>query len=517
MNKVAKTTIILMLVTMITKVIGFLREVVLTSTYGPTVISDVYITSISIPGIIFVSIGTSLATTFIPLFLEVENKEGKERANQFADSAFNIVIILSIIIAIFGFIFSEQIVKVFAINFEGETLVMASRFTKIMILGVVFIGMSDIMKAWLQIKGNFKIPGMIPLPYNIIIIISILISAKVNIYLLPLGALVAMMSQFLFQLPHAYKLGYRYKLKVNFKDEYIKKMLNLMIPVLIGVAVNQVNTVVDRSLASTLGEGIITSLNSANRLNTFVIAMFISTLAAVIYPTLSKLSNSNDSTVFIDTVSKSINTVIILIIPISVGAIVLATPVVKIIFERGAFTSNATVVTSTALALYSIGMIGAGLRDILGNVFYSLKDTKTPMKNGALAMGMNIVLNLIFIQFLGYVGLPLATSISSIICILLLFRSLEKKMGYFGQDKIVATTIKVFISSGIMAILTKGSYKYLSLIISQNTIGEIITLVAAVSVGAISYFIIASLLKIEEMSILVEYIKGKILRTANTR
>ena len=90
-------------------------------------------------------------------------------------------------------------------------------------------------------------------------------------------------------------------------------------------------------------------------------------------------------------------------------------------------------------------------------------------------------------------------------------------MGYFGQDKIVATTIKVFISSGIMAILTKGSYKYLSLIISQNTIGEIITLVAAVSVGAISYFIIASLLKIEEMSILVEYIKGKILRTANTR
>ncbi len=512
MNKVAKTTIMLMVVTMITKILGFLREIVLTSTYGTSNVSDAYITAISIPGVIFVAIGTAIATTFIPLFIEVENKEGNERAIQFADSVFNIVIIISILIATLGFIFAKPLVKVFAMNFKGETLIIASEFTKIMMIGIVFIGMSDIIKAWLQINGNFKIPGMISLPYNILIIISIIISAKTNILILPIGVLMAMMSQFLFQLPHAYKLGYRYRLKINFKDEYVKKMLILIIPVFLGIAVNQVNTIVDRSLASTLGEGIITSLNSANKLNGFVIAMFISTLAAVIYPKLSQLSNSNDNTLFIDTICKSINSVIILIIPISIGAIVLSTPIVKIVFERGAFTSNSTIITSTALALYSIGMVGTGLMDILGKVFYSLKDTKTPMKNGALSMGINIVLNIILIQFLGYAGLPLATSIASIISVVLMFISLKNKIGYFGQDKIIKTMTKVFISSGIMAILTKISYTYLSLMIEQNSIGEIITLIGSVIVGIISYFTMISLLKVEEMNILLESIKNKILK-----
>lgn len=512
MNKVAKTTIMLMFVTIITKVIGFLREVALTSTYGTSSISDIYITSISIPGVIFVSIGTSLATTFIPLFFEVENKEGKERAVQFADSVFNIVIIITMIIAIVGFIFSEQLVKLFAMNFDGQKLLLATRFTQIMMLGIIFIGMSDIMKAWLQIKGNFKIPGLMPLPYNIIIIISIILSAKINIMLLPIGALIAMLSQFLFQLPFAFKLGYKYRFDINFKDVYIKKMLLLIMPVLIGTAVNQVNTVIDRSLSSTLGNGIITSLNSANKLSEFVIAMFISTLAAVIYPTLSELSNLDNKNMFISTVSSSINSVVILIIPISIGAIALCKPIVQLVFERGAFTSESTIITSTALALYSIGMIGVGLRDILSKVFYSLKDTRTPMKNGALTMGMNIVLNIIFIKFLGYAGLPLATSISSILCTILLCKSLKEKVGYFGQDVIKLTILKVLLASTIMGVITKYSFINISLIIGQNTIGSIISLVMSVIIGAISYFIIIMLLKVKEINIIVDFIKQKLLK-----
>ena len=171
-------------------------------------------------------------------------------------------------------------------------------------------------------------------------------------------------------------------------------------PVLIGVAVNQINTMVDRTLASTLVEGSISALNYANKLNGFVMALFITSVGAVIYPMLSKLSSEDNKEKFISSVVQSINSVILLVIPISIGAIVLATPIVKLLFQRGEFDARATSMTAIALIMYSIGMVAFGLRDIIGKVFYALKDTKTPMINGAIAMIMNIVLNIILVKYL---------------------------------------------------------------------------------------------------------------------
>lgn len=172
---------------------------------------------------------------------------------------------------------------------------------------------------------------------------------------------------------------------INIKDKCIKKMIWSIGPVFIG-------------------DGVITILNRSNRLNRLIMGLFIANIVAVICPTLSKLSNENNKEKLAEAVIQSVNTVLLLIIAISIEAIVLAEPVVKIVFKRGAFNSRATHMTAIALARYSIGMIGFGLRDILRKVFYSLKYTRTPMVNTALVMGLNIVLNFIFIEFLGYLG-----------------------------------------------------------------------------------------------------------------
>ena len=287
-------------------------------------------------------------------------------------------------------------------------------------------------------------------------------------------------------------------------------MLGLIIPVFIGVGVNQINSIVDRSLASTLGDGFITILNSANRLNGFVLGLFIATIAAVIYPTLSKLSNEEDKGKFVTSVAQSVNTVVLLIIPISIGAIVLAEPVVRIVFERGAFDAEATKMTAIALVCYSVGMIGFSLREILNKVFYSLQDTKTPMTNGALAMGMNIVLNIVLIKWAGHAGLALATSISGIICIVLLFRSLKKKIGYFGQDKILNTMIKSLIAAIVMGIITRVSYKLLSETLGLGFIQEIVALLGSIGVGGIVYVFIVNLLKVKEINIIASMIKNRL-------
>lgn len=509
MSKVAKATLGLMIVTVLSKVLGFGRELALTYVYGANATADAYITALSIPTVLFATIATALGTAFIPLFLEIDKSKGREKSLLFANNIFNIVVIISIIMAIFGFIFAKPLVKLFAMNFEGEKLALAVKFTRIMIFGIVFIGVSNIMTSWLQIKGNFTIPGMIGFPYNILIIIGIILSSKGNVYIMAVGTLIGMISQFLFQLPFAIKNGYKYKPYINIKDEYIKKMLILVMPVFLGVAVNQVNIMVDRSLASTLGDGAITVLNSANRLNGFVLGLFIATIAAVIYPTLSKLSSDNNKEKFAKSVSQSINIVVLLIIPISVGAIVLAEPVVKIVFERGAFDSDATNMTAIALACYCVGMIGISLREILNKVFYSLQDTKIPMLNGVLAMGMNIILNIILIRFLGHAGLALATSISALMCIVLLFRSLKKKIGYFGEDKILKTMIKSLIAAIVMGFVTVGTYNLFAKVLGVGFIKEAISLFGSIGIGALVYCVMVIVLKVEEVNVIINMVKKK--------
>lgn len=512
MSKVAKATIGLMLATAIAKGLGFGRELVLASSYGVSMYSDAYLTAMNIPVVIFAIIGITLATVLIPLYFEVNNELGEINALKFTNNVFNIVIVLCILLAIIGVVFTEQLVKIFAVGFEGETLNIAIHFTRITIMSIVFTGLSYIMTAYLQIKNNFTIPGLASVPKNIIIIVSIILSVKYNPYIMIWGTLIGIATEFIFQLPFAIKSGYKYQLYINIKDKYIKKMSWLIGPVLIGVAVNQINTMVDRTLASTLVEGSISALNYANKLNGFVMALFITSVGAVIYPMLSKLSSEENKEKFTSSVVQSINSVILLVIPISIGAIVLATPIVKLLFQRGEFDARATSMTAIALIMYSIGMVAFGLRDIIGKVFYALKDTKTPMINGAIAMIMNIVLNIILVKYLQLAGLALATSMSAIVCIFLLFGSLKKKIGYFGQDKIIKTTIKSIVAAVVMGIVTYFVYNIVS-----NLLGlakEAVSLAISVGVGAITYGILVVVLKVDEINVITDVMKKKLNKVA---
>lgn len=511
MSKVAKATVGLMIATMLAKVLGFVRELVLASSYGASIYSDAYLTATNIPLVIFTTIGAALGTTFIPIYFEINSKEGELSSLKFTNNILNIIVIICTFIAILGMIFTESLVKMFAMGFEGKVLDLTINFTRIMIIGVLFISVTNLMTAYLQIKNNFTIPGLVSIPKNIIIIISIILSINYGPYIMVWGTLIGMASEMLFQLPYVIKNKYKYNLYVNIKDKHIKKMLILLGPVFIGVAVNQVNTMVDRTLASTLVEGSISALNYANKLNQFVMALFIASIVAVIYPMLSKLSSENNKEKFAKSVVQSINSVVLLVAPISVGAMVLANPIVRLLFERGEFNARATSMTSIALVMYSIGMLAFGVREILAKVFYSLKDTKTPAINGAIAMAMNIVLNIILVRYLELAGLALATSLSAIICIFLLFNNLKKKIGYFGQDKIIKTTLKSIVASIFMGAVTYFIYGFLTNLMGSGFINDTISLFGSILIGAIVYGILVMLLKVDEVNVIIEVIKKKLI------
>lgn len=510
MSNTAKATFLLMIATVISKVLGFIRELVLASSYGVSIYSDAYIISMNIPLVICSTIGLTICTIFIPLYIEINSKNGKMGALKFTNNIFNIVFIMSIFLIILGVIFMEQLVTIFAIGFKDEVLNITVNFSRILMLSILFTALGNVMTAYLQSHNNFIIPGIISIPKNIIVICSIILSVKYGPYIMIWGTLLGSIFELLIQIPSAAKIGYKYNLYIDIKDIYIKKAFYLIGPILIGVGVNQINVMVDRTLASTLISGSVSALNYANKLNGFVMAMFISSIGTVIYTILSKLSSQENRESFIESITQAINSVVLLIVPISVGAIVLSTPIVKILFERGEFDAKATSMTATALMMYSIGMVGIGLRDILGKVFYSIQDTKTPMINGVITMIMNIILNIILVKYLKLAGLALATSISAIIGIFLLFNNLKKKIGYYGQDKIIKTLLKSIISSIIMGFVTYLIYNLLNQVLPNYFAYEAISLFCSILLGVIVYGLLVIAMKIEEVISIIDMIHKKL-------
>ncbi|QNO13408.1 murein biosynthesis integral membrane protein MurJ [Alkalicella caledoniensis] len=500
-----KTAIILMLISIFSKIFGFARDISLSFFYGASNISDVYLISITIPSVIFGFIGAGITTGYIPMYSKISQISGEEKSNDFTNNLTNILLILCTLMMGLGLIFTSQIVKIFASGFEGETLQLAITFTRISLSGIYVTGLIYIFNGFLQVKGNYIVPALVTFPMNFLIIVSIFFSSKLNLLILAVGSVLALFSQLLFLIPFLYKNGYKYRFTLQLKDEHIKKMAFIAIPVIIGSSVNQINVLVDRTLASQISTGGISALNYANRLNNFVFGIVVLSISSVMFPMIAKMAAENNIKGLKNSLAEAIGGVNLLVIPATIGALFFAEPIVNLLFGRGAFDENAISMTSSALFFYSFGMIGFGLREILSRAFYSLQDTKTPMINASIAMILNIVLNIVLSQFLGIGGLALATSVSAIFCTLLLFISLRKRIGSFGMGKISKSFLKILFSSLVMGCISRIFYLYLL----DNISNESLSLIIAIGTGLIIYALGIIILKVDEIDVLVKAIKNK--------
>lgn len=502
-----KTAFILMLITILSKILGFMREIVLSFMYGTSNISDIYIISLTIPNVIFSFFGIAISTGYIPIYNKILNESNEDVGKEFTNNLINILLVVNTIIIFLGFIFTNQIVRLFASGFEGESLITAVRFTRIGLFGIYSMGIIYIYSSYLQIKNKFIIPALVGIPLNLLVILSIIFSKKINILILPYGTLFANVIQFLFLLVFMYKNGYSYRWILHIKDKYIKNIILVSLPLIMGISVNQINVLVDRTIASQIAVGGISALNYANRLNLFIQGIFVMPIATVMFPMVSKMASENNITGLKKSLVESINIINLLVIPATVGSIVFAEPIVRFLFGRGAFDNNAIKLTSNALLYYSIGMLGYGLREILSRTFYSFQDTKTPVINSVIAMIINICLNIILSKYMGIGGLALATSIAAIFCTGLLFINLRKKIGSFKIKYILKVFFKISFCAFAMGIISKLSFNYFLMVMSSS-----ISLCISVIIGVIVYFILIYFMKIEELDTIMILLKKKINR-----
>ncbi len=273
--------------TLIAKALGFLRELVLSYYFGATGISDAYLISQTIPGTIFQFVGTGLATCFIPIYYKVLNRDGREAANYFTNVILTLVLSFSTVVIILIWLFTPQVVYLFAMGFSGDTLYYACQFTRIGVLSLYFSSFIYVYNSYLQANNIFSPTAFAAIPNSLAIIASIVLGAVCNIWLLSIGSTLAVGIQLIFILYPVYKLQHHFHISFDWQSRDIRDFFVLLLPVIVGVSVNEINTLVDRTIASGVAIGGISALTYANSLIMLVQGGMVQPIATVCYPKIT--------------------------------------------------------------------------------------------------------------------------------------------------------------------------------------------------------------------------------------
>lgn len=491
--------------TLLSKILGFAREALLTKKFGATALTDAFVISWNIPLVIFGGIATALLTCYVPMYNSVK-LQGKKEVDKFNSNLITMVVLISLIIIALFLMFDETIIRTFFIRrYKTETIAYAVKFSNIMIWSMLFLGISFILQGYVQVHEKFTVVGLMGIPLNLIMIAAILIGTTQNYLWLGIGVTAG----YAFYLPYfgipAYRAGFRYRPRLDFRDENVRRIILLVIPVFLGRMVFDINLTVDRYLASGLAAGIVTCMYAANKLNLLVNSVVVTSVGTTIFPRISRLTKEGDMLTVKKTLATSLGSMSVFLVPISFAMIAMSELIVATAFMRGEFTAEMVGWTAGAVRFYSISIVSLGWRQIMEKVFYAMEDTKTPMINSVISIVINIILNLLLVEPMGHRGLALATATSSIITALLFFVNLQRKIGRFGGRQLLQSLIRIALSAFVMALVGKMVSTLLSVFVGSNLIKLGITTLICMAV----YYAMLRALRVRELRMALDMLRRR--------
>ena len=453
-----RSGLLVMIITMVSRVLGLVRAGIIAYYFGASAMTDAFFSAFKISNFFRQLLGEgALGSSFIPLYNERVESEGEENSKQFIYSILNLLFVFSTIVTILMIIFSQGIIDGIVSGFPDETKIIASRLLKIMSVYFVFISLSGMVCAILNNFKQFAVPASTSIFFNLAIILASMYFGKTyGIDALAYGVVIGGLFQFLVVLPAFFKIMKGYSFKIDRKDPYLKKIFIMICPMLIGIVARQVNTIVDQMFASYLAEGGVSALENATRLYLLPVGVFGVSISTVIFPALSKAMSKNDLDGATDNIIKGLNILLFLIIPSTAVLTFYAPEVIRLTLSYGKFDEEAVRVTSQALLYYSLGLYFYTAIYLMTRAFYSVKNSKYPVKFSIISIVINIVLNFLLIKSMAYRGLALSTSIASGVNFFLLLIVFRRKYINFSLKKSYIFFIKTFI---ITAIALIASYK----------------------------------------------------------
>jgi putative peptidoglycan lipid II flippase len=508
-KKLIKSGIIVSIMTLISRVLGLVRDVVIANILGAGVASDVFFFANKIPNFLRRLFAEgAFAQAFVPVLSEYHAKDEQaglgvkdgETRKLIAQVSGTLGVIVTLV-TLFGMIASPLFVILFGFGWfvdwlndgpKAEQFELAVSLLKITFPYLWFVSFTALAGAILNTFGRFAVSSFTPVLLNVCIIFcAIYLSPLMDnpAYALAWGVFIGGCAQFLFQIPFLIKAGVFVKPRWAWQSAGVKKIRRLIVPALFGVSVTQINLLLDTLIATLLGFGAISWLYYADRLLEFPLGLFGIGIATVILPSLSKLHTKRSKTQFSDTITWGLKIVSLFGWPALAGLMVLAQPIIMILFMRGEFSQDTVVHVSYALYAYLSGLISFMFIKILAPAYYARQDTKTPVKIGIKAMVANMAFNLILAPFFGYVGLAIATALSATLNAVLLYQGLKAQNIFQFSFSTLIFMLKIMVSAGIMALVVNTLSPSFDLWLKMAFSERVNTLIQCITLGVLSYFI----------------------------
>lgn len=504
-----QTAFMLMFVTIVSKVFGFVREAVMAYYYGTSGIAAAYIVANTLPVVIANFVANGIIFGFIPMYNRVKNEEGETEAENFTSNIFNILLIIATVAVVLGFIFAKVFCKIFSPSLSGKELDMAVTFTRIIMFAIYAYFYSSVYRGYLNLKGNFIIPATTGIIMNVIIIAFIVASGYgKNPYLLAVGCLAGNVLQYILFPKATRDSGYKHKWIVDFNNKYIRMLVMISIPVIVSAAAGEIALTVDNSMASYFfGHDKITVLRYSKQLLALITGIITVSVTTSIFPTISKLGQDGKIEEMKNNISSAVVITLLLVIPATLGMMALSKALVSLVYLRGEFNANDVIITASILNSYAPFIIFQSLSDVIDKGFYSVGDSKTPVIVVVIQQFINIIINLILIRFFGLNGIAIATSISCLLGALMMMFMFRKNFGRMKLKTTLISLLKISVLSLIMAFIAHNLYSLLSARISMLLSVFLTVLVAVIFYG---FFIL--LARIPEVMTLVNTLYHKFIK-----
>lgn len=513
-SSIAKSTGIIILFSLIGKMMGFGRESMVASVFGAGMEKDAFVAAQSATSTVSMFIVMGISTVFIPGLQSVLSDRGEEGKLRFTNNIFYIVSILTLLLTALGIFGAPFLAKLVGPRFDAETARLCVHLIQLAMPVIIFSAYEGIFTGYLHFHGRFGAAASVPIWLNTVYLSYLFFFAdKYGIEGLTIVSVLAVVAEVLVVFIASCNIDFRFKAVFDITDKYTKQTLLLAIPAIITVSVNNINTLVNRALASGLPTGSMSRLDYANKLNVLIIGIFITAITSVVFPAMAKAFDQGKVKKGKKIMNGSIRAVLLITIPSMVGLIILAQPIVELAFMRGAFNQVDADITAICLRFYTLTLVSLSVNNVQNRVFYSLEDTKTPFYLGVVNVICNVGLNLLLINYMGINGLALSVSIASTIVCGVSFYLLRKRLGNIGIRSYIKLLIKTGIASTIMGVIAYYTFFVLGDIIigiDPSTGLRLIYFLFTILLSVIVYGIILYLLGLKEAHDIKIIIKKKI-------
>lgn len=515
-QKILRSTVLVMVLVVAAKSTGLLRDIIVASEFGTSGEMDAYLIATSIVSLMFVWFKNPVQVVLVPLFTEELAQQGEAVAWRNASVLVNTFILVLMFLAAIGWMLSPYLVSLLAPGFSRENSTLAAELTRITVLSLVFIGVAHLLSGFFQSYQRFGPPGAVSAIDNLVVIPAILLlTPLLGIYGLALGALLGAVSQVLTQAPILWKYRHHYSFRVDFKSATLRKMAWLSLPLLLSIGGGWIGSISDRIFASLLPSGSLAALEFGRRLTYVNFDLFIASLTTVMFPFFSKTAISQDYRDFSRKLFRSVRALFWIMLPVSVGMLLLHEPLVRLIYHRGAFGEESVAMTGQAVLFYAIGLSGFSLSNMLSYAFYSMKDTRTPVMMGLVRLAIKVALSFALVGWMAHAGLALAESLSFLVkaALLLLFLPVElKQPAYRRLFRSLGLTVVVAGAMGLVVWLAIPYFQQASEI-GATFLSTLLHVAAVAGLGGGTYLLFSWLLQPAEMKDLYRFLRAGFARS----